>query len=342
MRSPALRASLTCVALALLFMFSPTQAHEARPAYLELRETASGQFSVLWRTPVLSGKRLPVALKLPDSVKNLKEPIEQELADSIVERRSIVAGPDGLAGARIEFPGLQLTITDVLTRVEMLDGRKWTTIARPSQPWVEIEAAQSKLQVASDYLRLGIDHIWGGIDHLLFILALLILVKGAGRLVATVTAFTVAHSLTLAAATLGFVHVPQAPVEATIALSIVFVACEIVHSGQGRPGLTERWPWLVAFVFGLLHGFGFASALSEVGLPQHAIPMALLFFNLGVEVGQLLFIVAVLAAIALVRTHAHSFAVSTPLWAWRVPPYAIGGVAAFWLVQRVTAFAHSI
>jgi len=341
-RSSALRDSLTCVALALLFMFAPAQAHEARPAYLELRETASGQFSVLWRTPVLSGKRLPVALKLPDSVKNLKEPIEQELADSIVERRSIVAGPDGLAGARIEFPGLQLTITDVLIRVEMLDGRKWTTIARPSQPWVEIAAAQSQLQVASDYLRLGIEHIWGGIDHLLFILALLILVKGTGRLVATVTAFTVAHSLTLAAATLGFVHVPQAPVEAAIALSIVFVACEIVHSGQGRPGLTERWPWLVAFVFGLLHGFGFASALSDVGLPQNAIPVALLFFNLGVEAGQLLFIAAVLAVIGLVRTHAHRFAVSPPLWAWRVPPYAIGGVAAFWLVQRVTAFAHSI
>jgi HupE / UreJ protein len=328
------------VALALLFMFSPAQAHEVRPAYLELRETASGRFSVLWRTPVLAGKRLPVALKLPDSVKNLKEPIEQELADSIVERRSIVAGPDGLAGARIEFPGLQLTITDVLIRVEMLDGRKWTTIARPSQPWVEIAAAQSQLQVAGTYLRLGVEHILGGIDHLLFILALLILVKGAGRLVATVTAFTVAHSLTLAAATLGFVYVPQAPVEATIALSIVFVACEIVHSGQGRPGLTERWPWLVAFVFGLLHGFGFASALSEVGLPQNAIPVALLFFNLGVEVGQLLFIAAVLAVIALVRRQARSLALSPPFWAWRVAPYAIGGVAAFWLVQRVTAFAH--
>ncbi len=189
----------------------------------------------------------------------------------------------------------------MLIRVEMLDGRKWTTIARPSQPWVEIAAAQSKLQVAGAYLRLGIEHIWGGIDHLLFILALLILVKGTRRLVATVTAFTVAHSLTLAAATLGFVHVPQAPIEATIALSIVFVACEIVHSRQGRPGLTERWPWLVAFAFGLLHGFGFASALSEVGLPQNAIPVALLFFNLGVEVGQLLFIAVVLAVIALVR-----------------------------------------
>jgi hypothetical protein len=136
------------------------------------------------------------------------------------------------------------------------------------------------------------------------------------------------------------VYVPQAPIEAIIALSIVFVACEIVHSRQGRPGLTERWPWLVAFVFGLLHGFGFASALSEVGLPQNDIPVALLFFNLGVEVGQLLFIAAVFVVIALVRTYGRRFALSPPTWVWRVPPYAIGGVAAFWLVQRVTAFAQ--
>jgi hypothetical protein len=330
---------MALLATAWLSALSPAQAHESRPAYLEIRETAPGTFSLLWRTPVLAGRRLSVALKLPDTVKNLKEPITQELTDSLVERRSIIAGPNGLAGARIEFPGLQLTITDALIRVEMLDGRKWTTIARPSKPWVEIAAAQSKLQVANAYLRLGIEHIWGGIDHLLFILALLIVVKGTRRLVATVTAFTLAHSLTLAAATLGFVHIPQAPIEAAIALSIVFVAGEIVHSRQGRPGWTERWPWLVAFTFGLLHGFGFAGALSEVGLPQNAIPVALLFFNLGVEVGQLLFIAAVLLVIAWGRKLARNFAVSPPRWAWRVPPYAIGSVAALWLIERVFAFA---
>ncbi|MEO8350922.1 MAG: HupE/UreJ family protein, partial [Chthoniobacteraceae bacterium] len=156
----------------------------------------------------------------------------------------------------------------------------------------------------------------------------------------TVTAFTIAHSLTLAAATLGFVHVPSAPIEAAIALSIVFVACEIVHSRQGRPGMTERWPWIVAFAFGLLHGFGFAGALSEMGLPQNAIPVALLFFNLGVDAGQLLFIAVVLAVIALGRKLARSFAVSPPPWAWRVPPYAIGSVAAFWMIQRVAAFGQ--
>ena len=314
------------------------RAHEARPAYLEIKETSPNQFSVLWRTPVLAGMRLPIVLTMPGDVKNLKEPVEQELADSLLERRWIDAGATGLAGKRIEFTGLQLTITDVLVRAEMLDGRKWTIIAHPSQPWVEIAAAQSWLGVAGAYLRLGIEHIWGGIDHLLFILALMILVKGTRRLVATVTAFTVAHSITLAGATLGFVRVPQQPVEACIALSIVFVACEIVHTRKGRLGWTERWPWVIAFTFGLLHGFGFAGALNAVGLPQTAIPVALLFFNVGVEIGQLLFIAAILSVMAFARWLIQRAAIPQPAWAWRVAPYSIGGVAAFWMVQRIAAF----
>ncbi|MEZ5502280.1 MAG: hypothetical protein R3E50_06340 [Halioglobus sp.] len=149
------------IALVLLLALPWAQAHEARPAYLEFKETGPGQFNVLWRTPVLAGMRLPIRLALPDTVVNLQEPVEQVLADSILERRTIQAGADGLAGARIAFPGLQLTITDVLVRVEMLDGRKWTAVARPSQPWVEIAADQSMLQVAGAYLRLGIEHILG-------------------------------------------------------------------------------------------------------------------------------------------------------------------------------------
>ena len=314
------------------------RAHEARPGYLEIKETSPNQFSLLWRTPVLAGMRLPVRLTMPGDVKNLKEPVVQELADSLLERRWIDAGANGLAGKRIQFTGLQVTITDVLVRVEMLDGRTWTTISHPSQPWFELAGAPSKLQVAGAYLRLGVEHIWGGIDHLLFILALMILVKGTRRLVATVTAFTLAHSLTLAGATLGFVHVPQQPVEAAIALSIVFVACEIVHTREGRLGWTERWPWVIAFTFGLLHGFGFAGALNAVGLPQTAIPVALLFFNVGVEIGQLLFIAAVLSVMSLARWLIRRAAIPQPAWAWRVAPYSIGGVAAFWMVQRIAAF----
>ena len=192
--------------------------------------------------------------------------------------------------------------------------------------------------MAGAYLRLGIEHIWSGVDHLLFILALVILVKGTRRLIATVTAFTIAHSITLAGATLGFVHVPQKPVEACIALSIVFVASEIVHARQGWQGWTERWPWIVAFTFGLLHGFGFAGALNAVGLPQTAIPVALLFFNVGVEIGQLLFIAAILSIMALGRWLIRRTAIPKPAWAWRVAPYSIGGVAAFWMIQRIAAF----
>ncbi len=188
--------------------------------------------------------------------------------------------------------------------------------------------------VAATYLGLGIEHILLGVDHLLFVLALLLLVRSWRRLIATITAFTVAHSITLAAATLGFVHVPIKPVETAIALSIVFVAAEIVHGREGRPGLAARWPWVVAFVFGLLHGLGFAGALSEVGLPDSAIPTALLFFNLGVELGQLAFVGAALAVIAASR----QLRLPTPAWSWRLAPYGIGTVAMYWTIERVVAF----
>jgi len=333
-----LLAIIAGVLLALLGASPAAQAHEVRPAYLEIKETAPGQFSVLWRTPVLAGMRLPVQLKLPEGVRNLKDPLVQELSDSLVERRWVEAGPNGFAGKRIEFPGLQLTITDVLVRFEMLDGTKGAAIVRPSQPWMEMAATQTRWNVAGAYLRLGVEHIWGGVDHLLFVLALLLLVRGWRRVVATVTAFTVAHSITLAAATLGLVHVPQKPVEAAIALSIMFVAAEIVHSRQGWPGLTEKAPWVIAFTFGLLHGFGFASALNEIGLPQNSIPVALLFFNVGVEVGQLLFIAAVFAVAILARQVASRITLPRLAWAWRLPPYAIGSVAAFWVIQRIAVF----
>jgi len=329
-----------CIAGALLLALAmpSAQAHESRPAYLEIKEITPGQFNVLWRTPVLAGMRLPIVLKLPEGVRNVRPPVLQELTDSLVERRWIDAGPSGLASKRIEFPGLQLTITDVLVRVEMLDGRNWTSIVRPSQPWLEIATSPSGWKVAGSYLSLGVEHILGGVDHLLFILALVLLVKGWKRLVGTITAFTVAHSITLAAATLGFVTVPGPPVEACIALSIAFVASEIVRARHGNPGMAERWPWLIAFTFGLLHGFGFAGALSEVGLPQNAIPLALAFFNIGVELGQLAFIAFVLAVVAVGGKIAHRMNLPRPAWAWLVPPYAIGGLATFWVIQRIAAF----
>ena len=280
--------------LALLLVPLAASAHESRPAYLAVNETAPGQFSVLWRTPVLAGMRLPIVLKLPDRVKNLKDPVVSELADSLVERRWVDAGSNGLAGERIEFAGLQLTITDVLVRVQMRDGTVSTTLVRPNRPWIEIAAAPGLLAVAGAYVLHGIEHILFGFDHLLFVLALILIVRSRKVLLWTITAFTIAHSITLSLATLGVVHVPGPPVEATIALSILLLACEIVRLQRGQASLTAKWPWVVAFSFGLLHGFGFAGALDEIGLPQGDIPLALFAFNVGVEVGQLIFIAAVL------------------------------------------------
>lgn len=307
------------------------RAHEARPAYLEIKETAPGQFSVLWRTPVLAGMRLPLALKLPDGVRNLKERATQELADSLVERRWIDAGPAGLAGKRIEFPGLQATITDVVVRVEMLDGRTSTTIARPSAPWVEITSSQTWPGVVGAYMGEGIRHILFGADHLLFVFGLLLIVKDRWMLLKTVTAFTVAHSITLAIATLGYAAVPVVPLNAAIALSILFLGPEIVRSWRGERTFTIRHPWVVAFAFGLLHGFGFASALTGAGLPRAALPLALVSFNVGVEVGQLGFIALFLALERSFRV----LEVRWPRWAQALPAYTVGSLGAFWTIQRL-------
>jgi len=309
---------------------SLARAHEARPAYLEIRETAPGRYDLLWRTPVLSGMRLPVVLKVPEGVRTVGEPTIQELTDSLLERRTIDAGPAGLAGKRIEFPGLQLTITDVLVRVHMQDGRTWTTIVRGSQPWVEIAADQTRRQLLGTYVVHGIRHILFGPDHLLFVFGLLLIVQNRWMLVKTVTAFTVAHSITLAIATFGWAEAPVLPLNAAIALSIFFLGPEIVRSWRGETSFTIRHPWVVAFVFGLLHGFGFSSALTSAGLPRADLPFALLGFNIGVEIGQLAF---VLLVVALERAF-RALEIRWPRWVAALPGYAVGTLGAFWTIQR--------
>jgi hydrogenase/urease accessory protein HupE len=231
----------------------------------------------------------------------------------------------------------------VLVRIENLGGTTQTERLSPTNTAFVIQVTPGTGEVAATYLRLGVEHILFGFDHLLFVLALALLVREWRRVAVTVTAFTIAHSITLAAATLGFVNVPGPPVEATIALSIMLVAVEILNARRGKPSVTARLPWLVAFSFGLLHGFGFAGALAEVGLPQHAIPVALLFFNVGVEVGQLIFVAAVLSLIRLLL-HAASQLLEPALVQRTFDrldvtvAYAIGIVAAYWLVERTTAF----
>jgi hydrogenase/urease accessory protein HupE len=428
-------------------------AHEVRPAFLELTEHAPGEFDVLWKVPAVGGAPLageeiphqspallddpgasrtmpcgcpaptlaqlsrgvlPIHPSLPKDAVTVALPRSERIFGAEVKRWTIRV-PRGLEGWEVGVHGLSATVVDVLVRVAFKDGRVVSRLLRPDAPSF-VFTRETAGPAAGGYFVLGVEHILFGIDHLLFVLALVLIVRGAGLLVKTITAFTVAHSITLALATLGVVHVPSAPVEAVIALSIVFVASEIVrirsagrldlpltrpaatlpptggyvvsapvglvaqicnllyrrfvigrasdgssvlavadapqnailrygrlqicatqsgYTGGGGRGeverlsLTARAPWLVAGLFGLLHGFGFAGALSQVGLPANDIPLALLFFNLGVEAGQLAFVVVTLGMIALLRR------LRLPEWSPLLPPYAIGSVAMFWVIQRI-------
>ena len=306
-------------------------AHEIRPAYLQVDEVAPGRYQLLWRTPVLSGMRLPVALRIPQACRTVAPPTVQELPDSLLERRVCDAGTAGLSGQRIEFVGLEATITQVLVRVQMLNGTHSTTLVRGSQPWVDIATSQGTLAVAGTYLSHGIEHILLGADHLLFVLGLVLLVHNRWMLIKTITAFTVAHSLTLALATLGVAQIPVPPLNAAIALSILFLGPEIVRSWRGESSLTIRHPWVVAFAFGLLHGFGFASALTSAGLPRQDLPLALVSFNVGVELGQLGFIALILGLEWSFRV----LEVRWPRWVHALPGYTVGTLGAFWTLQRV-------
>lgn len=304
-----------------------------RPAYLEPREVGSDSYDVMWKVPAQGDMRLAVQVRFPPDTTQLTSPQGLFVDGAYVERWKISRN-GGLTGQTLSIDGIANGVTDVIVRAERQDGTSQVERLLPNDPQFIVKSATTTTMVAWSYLLLGIEHILGGIDHLLFVLALLIIVRGGKRIFATISAFTVAHSITLVLATLGVVHVPGPPVEAMIALSIVFIAAEIVNGLQGKPGLTARAPWVVAFSFGLLHGFGFAGALAEVGLPQKAIPIALLMFNLGVEIGQLIFVVCAVAT----RTALNRLPMFKQQWMPYVAPYAIGTVAMFWVVERIGAF----
>ncbi len=310
--------------------------HALQPGYLEIRLIDKELYAAVWKKPAVNSRPMAITAKLPQSC-DPRTPVEPIWDGSAYIARWTIRCSGGLEGGVIRIDGLDQTKTDVLVRFDFADGVSQTHRLTPSDSSFTVPSQPSRLEVVRTYLLLGFKHILSGIDHLMFVLALLLLVKGVRRLIVTVTAFTIAHSLTLAGATLGFVQIPGPPIEATIALSIMFVASEIIHSRQGIPGLTQKYPWVVAFTFGLLHGFGFAGALAQIGLPQASIPIALLFFNVGVEIGQLLFIASVFAAIALAQQVARRIDVPRPTWAWAVPPYVIGGIASYWIIQRVAA-----
>jgi hydrogenase/urease accessory protein HupE len=322
---------------------TPARSDELRPGYLEIRQVAPDTYQMLFKIPALGDdRRLGIYVGLPDGTTDAAAPRASFSNGAYLERRTI-RRVGGLAGQTIAIQGLSATATDVLVRVDTPDGALQTERLTPTMTSFVVRTSPDVGDVAVSYLRLGVEHILFGFDHLLFVLALVVLVRDWRRVALTVTAFTVAHSITLAAATLGFVSVPGPPIEAAIALSIVLVAVEIVNARRGMPSFTARWPWLAAFCFGLLHGFGFAGALAEVGLPHQAIPIALLFFNLGVELGQLAFVAVVLSAGATLRgvitpRFNPALANRTSAHVDVTTAYAIGTVAAFWLIERTLAF----
>lgn len=328
---------LTAFLVGALGYVAVSHGHALQPGYLELRLIDEDLYAVVWKTPATRGRPMAITAKLPESC-DPRTPGQPIWDGAAYIARWTASCPGGLEGGVIHIDGLDQTRTDVLVRFDFADGVGETHRLTPGDASFTVPSQPSFLEVVRTYLLLGFKHILSGVDHLVFVLALLLLVKDVRRLIITVTAFTIAHSLTLAGATLGFVQLPGPPIEATIALSIMFVATEIMHSRQGNPGLTETYPWVVAFTFGLLHGFGFAGALAQIGLPQTSIPIALLFFNVGVEIGQLFFIASVFAVIALGRLIARHINVPRPAWIWAVPPYAIGSAAAFWVIQRIAAF----
>ena len=337
--------NMKCVALAACILFAGTPrcvgAHEVRPAYLELRQSTSETsdvelYDVLWKVPARGNARLPLEVRFPAHCQEATARTQRMIEGAFIDRWRIRCGGK-LAGHPISVDGLSKTMTDVLVRLQRANGTTQVVRLIPSASSFTVEDSPNALRVAATYMKLGVEHILLGVDHLLFVLALLLVVPGAWTLVKTVTAFTVAHSITLALAALGFVHLPGPPVEAAIALSIVFVAAEIVRGETGRPGITKRHPWIIAFMFGLLHGFGFAGALAEIGLPQHEIPLALLMFNVGVELGQLAFIAAIVCLAQCLSFVVQRSALDRPVMWNRVAAYGIGFVAAYWTIERVVA-----
>jgi hypothetical protein len=311
-----------------------TSAHEIRPALLQIEEKEPGLFDVVWKVPVKDAVVPDIRPVFPSFMKQIGRTATQMLPGTKLERSTYNSNGRPIVGETLTIDRLSTMQIDVLVRLKLADGSTHSAILRPDTPSFVVPAQATKREVAWSYWRMGLVHILSGMDHLLFLLALLFLVSGFWNLLKTITAFTVAHSITLALATLGFVHVPPAPTEAIIALSIVFLAAEIVRKHYGEIGLTERYPWIVAGFFGLFHGLGFAGALTNIGLPAHEIPLSLFMFNVGVETGQILFIAVVSGLLAALR----HVAVRVPNGGWRLVPYGIGGVAAFWTVERVVSF----
>jgi hydrogenase/urease accessory protein HupE len=306
------------------------RAHTSLPGYLSVQETSPGSFDIVWKLPTAEGPPPAIYPVFPSRCAISKSLLTEQVAGAIVTHTRIQCGPKGLREAAISISGLNLTILDVLVKVRFADGTSVQRMLEPLEPSFIVHDDGKNSIDAWGYFTLGVSHILYGIDHLLFVLGLLLIVRTTGLLLRTITAFTVAHTITLGLSVCGIVHVPTASVEAVIALSIMFLAVELADHQRGNDGLTFRRPWIVAFAFGLLHGFGFAGSLSSLGVPSREIPEALLLFNLGVEAGQLAFVAIFLGFVFSLRT----LEIRWPAWTRPVPAYAIGSVASFWFIQR--------
>jgi hydrogenase/urease accessory protein HupE len=319
------------IILLLLAVAKPLGAHEMRPAYLEITETDPGAYDVVWKVPARGEtKRLSLYVRFAEDVEIVTGPVGGIIGGAHIKRWRI-RRPGGLAGTPVVIDGLAATYTDALVRVSLRDLEPQSILLKPENPSFVIANNPTGWEVAGTYFRLGVEHILLGVDHLLFVLGLLLLVDWRWMLIKTITAFTVAHSITLALSTFAIIRVPALPLNAAIALSILFLGPEIVRKWRGQTSFTIRHPWVVAFIFGLLHGIGFASGLSLTGVPRSEIPSALLCFNLGVEAGQLAFILVALLAARAIRT----LELDRPQWVTRIPGYAVGSLGAFWTIQRV-------
>ena len=324
-----MRTAPLLLAAALLLPSRPARAHEARPGFLELREGEPGSYALLWMRPTGGEEELRMAPVVPAGCRLTTRDRQQPTPGAVVLRGTL--GCDGgLAGKTIAIDGLAATITDVLVRVHHADGRLESHLLRPDAPSVALGASTSAAERALGYLRLGLQHIVLGVDHLLFVLGLLLVVSSRWVLVKTISAFTLAHSITLAIATLGYASAPLPPLNAAIALSILFLGPEVARAWRGETSFTIRHPWVVAFAFGLLHGFGFASGLSAMGLPRAELPLALLLFNVGVELGQVGFVLLVV----LLERSFRALEVRWPAAVARLPGYAVGTLGAYWTIQR--------
>jgi hypothetical protein len=325
---------------ALLFALAAApaaRAHEIRFAYLDFNETGPDTYAVLWKVPLSNNAPNGFSLLLPPDSK-ITSDIARETTNSTYYERYTLMVPDGLTGQTLSVTGPAAALADVMVRIVRADGKIQYLHINPATPTAVVEAAPGAGSAVATFLRLGVEHILMGVDHLLFVLGLMFIVRDRWMLLKTITAFTLAHSITLAVATLGYASAPLPPLTACIALSILFLGPEMVRVQRGETSLTIQKPWLVAFAFGLLHGFGFASGLTSLGLGHSEIPLALVSFNVGVELGQLFFVVIIL----LLERAFKVLLMQWPRWAQALPSYTVGGLGAYWTIQRVWVMVSAL